>query len=80
MKLDVDKIVHRTPYSSKTNSSRSRSRTLTTERIDHLPKLDISQKDAKKLDDMTIFTHQFLKYGESKNIIRKDEKRLNQTI
>ena len=66
------------PPRQHTSSSRSNGSIFT--KSDHLPKLDISKGDASKLDEMTLFTHQFLKYGEQKNIIRNADKRLHQTI
>jgi len=45
-----------------------------------LPDLNLSQEQEGKLDNLTKFTHQFLKFGEKRNIIPTDSKRLNHTI
>lgn len=79
--IETRRLHKRSPNSS----SRSNSGTTTTKQLndkteDYLPTLDIKKEDAQTLDQMTLFTHQFLKYGEKKNIIRKDANRLNQTI
>ena len=48
--------------------------------LDPIQRLGINEELARKLDDTTIFTHAFLKAGEEKNVIKRNDKRMNKTI